>query len=61
MGVRPLATTAPSRSRWVVSDSRSGLEGTALGGRDRKERVMIGAMAALLVVQAFFIVRMVIG
>jgi hypothetical protein len=39
----------------------SGLEGTALGGRDRKERAMIGAMAALLVVQAFFIIRMMIG
>jgi len=30
---------------------------TALGGRDRKEGVMIAAMVVLLVVQAFFVIR----
>ena len=34
---------------------------TALGGRDRKEAVMIAAMVVLLVVQALAIVGMVIG
>jgi hypothetical protein len=32
-----------------------------LGGRDRKEGVMVAVMVVLLVVQAFLIVRMAIG
>lgn len=32
-----------------------------LSGRDRKEGVIIAAMVVLVIVQAFFVIRMVIG
>lgn len=61
MRARPSATIAPSRSRSTVGDALTGTGGTALGGRDRTERVLIAAMVVLLVVQLFFVVRRVIG
>lgn len=36
-------------------------EGTALGGRDRTERMIIVAMVVLLVVQTYLVVRMIMG
>lgn len=38
-----------------------GREGTALGGRDRTERMIIAAMVVLLVVQTYLVVRMIMG
>lgn len=61
MGGRRSAIIAPSLSRWLVGDPGIGTVGAALGGRDRKERLMIAVMVVLLVVQAFFVLRMVIG
>lgn len=61
MGVRPLATTVPSPSRSTVDEADRGREGTALGGRDRTERMIIAAMVVLLVVQAYLVVRMIVG
>lgn len=61
MRARLSAITAPSPSRSTVGDAGKGMGDTALGGRDRKEAVMIAAMVVLLVVQALAIVGMVIG
>ena len=61
MGGRPSAITAPSPLRSTVGDAGIGMGDTVLGGRDRKEGIMIAAMVVLVVVQAFLIVRMVIG
>jgi hypothetical protein len=61
MGGRPLATTAPSRSRSTVDEADRRREGTAMGGRDRTERMIIAAMVALLVVQTYLVVRMIVG
>lgn len=61
MGGRVSAITAPSSLCSTVSDTHTVTGGTALGGRDRKEGLMIAAMVVLLIVQAFLIVRVVIG
>lgn len=61
MWARPSATTAPSPSRSTVGEAAIGMGDTALGGRDRKEGIMIAAMVVLVIVQAFLVVRMFIG
>lgn len=61
MPARPSAITAPLPFRSAVGDRGTGLGDKALGGRDRREGVMIAAMVILLIVQAALLIRMVMA